>query len=1221
MAFPVMDRYSQLIQKIITGSFYENLGIVIPLRNDPTQMRLETSEYSTEFGLYLNEVFSGTVTSDANGNVVFSRLLPKGELIISLLSRSTGRRFESYVTVRDYAIWLASYAQAFELIDDNIAQVRDNICVNFAELEALEDVYGDQIGVYANIGQGVDAYRNQVHELRMAYKNFGGNIKGLNEAVAAFTQVEPFGYLRRFWGPNWVLDQSMLVNNHFEDRSSVVSKTANITGVSVINVEPSIVSNPMTPHELHYNATSNELTFVPDGVLGVAVTAVDGEIFLPGPCDTFAWVLGRDVSSVGYVITGGVNDHLYLNIDNLGIIDITLHTNLPNPTTADVLGDITSALFADVRYGLAYSGIQSLYNTRVFLRGDAIPWVGSVEVLNGPYNAAGDIIGAFPGDIQFGPESPLAGVEIQEVNGGTDRIISEMGTSELQYTYNGALTPPYSFAWRSPASLVGPSVSTDEDGDYELVDNDGNVLKLHVYLDELPTVSSNVNFTIGYTRRRYNDQQTGGLWVQVTKDDLPVGNQVDVVTVYDDVTDGYVEIPDYWFIQPSARSSAFYPSSVATGSGDGLEPVSAFKFRITDALSTDVSLLGHVKRFPLDSESPKGCSYPLNNPGFIYDYEGYFVKFSCWISSLGIDAATVTLNISFDGGDNWTSGVATPISVDSDGLGYSEFTYVELETPIVSDIYYRTTVPLTWEDSGVLVRIDVNKPAAAMDILIDTPDLQVKYISSGYLGNATVPRSVGRQYEGGLMWVWSKEEMSLAERAYLGVPHTTVDKFTPYAGLTISFVSDSTPAGNGLLEYSYTPTGSIRKFRWTPFGTAWAPGVGWVTITSDGSYTLTAPDSSYLTVYCTYSLLGTSSTSKTVSVSDETVNVGQSRKISPACFSLDIYDATEYNTSGVAKNLVGTIDESDFSLCGLINLDIQASDPFKYSFAYPEYESPVLGESLTLSLVGPNWVATLDYYSDEDQEFATLYENGIPVPNTMWSFSAANEVSIPDAYFASGDLSYSSTFTLDYALIYQLTSTVYVLSDVNTDFDDYAWWADYYLYTRYESVQNEYQTRSALFFNYSNGRAVLTNRSAANKAMSSLLVQQAQEIREIPKSYWKFFSDSVVEIDKAYLVDGQYYLDHQELRVYEEDPLNIVFEHRSGVDYASCVAARWSEIEKNEAISVYQTPPYAYHQLRLSISGIRDLRDFRIRSMVLKGLNLRGATPSVNGLTSVWLGA
>jgi len=239
----------------------------------------------------------------------------------------------------------------------------------------------------------------------------------------------------------------------------------------------------------------------------------------------------------------------------------------------------------------------------------------------------------------------------------------------------------------------------------------------------------------------------------------------------------------------------------------------------------------------------------------------------------------------------------------------------------------------------------------------------------------------------------------------------------------------------------------------------------------------------------------------------------------------------------------------------------------------------------------------------------------------MWSFSSGNQISIPNAFFVSGDLSLASTFTIDYDLVYQLTSTIISLNSINANYADYGWWADYFLHTRYESTQGEYQTTSAVYFSYSTSRATLTNKSAANKAMSVLKVQQAQELREIPKRYWRFLDDLTVEIDRGYLVNGQYYLEHQELRVYEVDPLTVVFEHRSGVTDVACAAATWATVAKNEAIDVFQSPSHGYHQLRLSVSGIRDLQDFKIRSMTLKGLNLRGVSPSIPGLTNIWAGA
>jgi len=42
-------------------------------------------------------------------------------------------------------------------------------------------------------------------------------------------------------GPNWVLDQNMLVNHDFSQRSTQVTKaTNNVTGVSVVSVDPTV---------------------------------------------------------------------------------------------------------------------------------------------------------------------------------------------------------------------------------------------------------------------------------------------------------------------------------------------------------------------------------------------------------------------------------------------------------------------------------------------------------------------------------------------------------------------------------------------------------------------------------------------------------------------------------------------------------------------------------------------------------------------------------------------------------------------------------------------------------------------------------------------------------------------------------------------------------------------------------------------------------------------
>lgn len=1221
MTFSVLSRYSEMVQRIVPGSFYESLGIVVPYRgNSITTLRLETSTPNTEFGVYINNEWAGTETTDSEGNIVFKRVIPKGENIVTLINRSNGRTYPSYITAREWAIWMSAYAEAVEAIDENIVQVYNNMSIATADLDGLETLYGEPIGFYSNLGQDLDSYRNQLHELRMAYRTYGSTYKGFIDAASVITHVPPFGYARRSWGPRWVLGQSFLKNKEFK-RSASITSTGLITGVEVTEVESDVVSNPTTPHELAYDETNRTLQWIPDGAPGVVVPVADGELFLPGPDAGFlSYFLGRDTSTVSYSINtigSNQNNHLYLNLDKLGYIDIQLVTGLPTPTPTQVAADINTALNADPRYGAPYSSAAAVYLSKLIIAGSS-----SVEICSGPYNAAGDIFGSIPGAIQASANEPISGIEILNVYGNENTSVF-LGECTLRHVYDDTATPPDSLQWSSPDGFFDTALAVPESGIYVITDTLDRTLTVHVYLDLTPTqtgspLTTDADFTISYSLLYDSTNQNKGCWVNVSVEDLPSSDQSDTITVYDDVSDGFIEAPDYWFIDPVTvdTTSSFLPSKLANSKVESSDPTTAYQILIEDPHAIQLSLLGHVERFPLGYDSPKGSNYPLKNPNGIYDYENFVMKFSGWFLSLNTGDLTVTLAVSFDGGDTWDTGTPTPINQDP--YGFEQYTYSEFEVPIKPSIKYREDTALTWEDSGILVKAIIDKSAGDISILMDHLDVTVTYISSKYLGNATVSRTKHKSFMGQLAWIWSPEPLTITEKSYLGLPYTTCDKLSPYAGVHIVSLSSDTPTGVATMEYSYTSTGNIKKLRWIPYGTSWGVGSGWTTINSDGTYSLFASDSSSITVEVIAGLLPTLSQTKTVTVSNQNSNPGILREISPASMTLDVFDVSEYDDDGNPINLFGAITESDFSLCGLVNMEVQSANPTKYAYIYPEF-LPQTGEELSLSLVGLNRVATLDYYCDMDQDNATLYENGIPVPNSMWSFTDETTVAIPQSHFTSGDLNLTSTFTLDYNLLYQVTTTVLDLSN-NTDYADYLWLADYYLTYRSEASQGDYGTLTPIYFGTNSGRAVLANRSTANKTTANLYIQQSTDSYSVPKQYWRFIDDFTVELDRNYLVDGQYYLEHEEPRVYDINPLTIVFEHRSGATTNDCEAASWTEISRNEAIDTSQTPPHMYHQLRITVSGLRDLSDFKVKSLVIKGLNLRTDTPSVQGLTNVWLG-
>jgi len=219
MTFPSVSRYADLVNGIIGGVFYRNEGIVLPYRSDNTEFRLEVSIANTKYGVYVNEIYTGHVISDSQGNVEFERLLPLGEVEVALESPA-GTRVFVYLSIREYATWLASYAEVLEVIDSNIIQASSNISIDTAEIESLRDARGRHFDFYNDIGQDLGVYRNQLKEFTCAFRDYGGKFKGFNEVVAEIVQVEPFGYSRRKWGPNWVLDQNFFSNHRLLDRGS-----------------------------------------------------------------------------------------------------------------------------------------------------------------------------------------------------------------------------------------------------------------------------------------------------------------------------------------------------------------------------------------------------------------------------------------------------------------------------------------------------------------------------------------------------------------------------------------------------------------------------------------------------------------------------------------------------------------------------------------------------------------------------------------------------------------------------------------------------------------------------------------------------------------------------------------------------------------------------------------------------------------------------------------
>ncbi len=1190
MALPGVNRYGDLIGAIVQGSFYASQGTVVPYRSGSTAIRLTTTSVNTAYGIYFNELYVGTVDSDSEGNIVFDKHLMMGDNEITLVNLTTNRKMSTWVTARDYAIWHIAYADVFESIDDDYLETKNDLSIENVTLNGIEDRFGSAISTYNNMGQSLNDYRHLVHELRLAYRNYGGCYRGLETAVGAFTQVLPFGYSRRMWGPNWVLDQSMLQNAKFKERFAYLSYAATaIPGVALVGAEPDLVQGAAAG-TLTYTVATNMLQWAG----GSPVEALEGELFLAGVSTSPAWILGN---SGPFALTA-VSQYLDLNVGNGPVrIDLSLAAGWPNPTVAQLVAYITGA------GGLGVGSVQS-YNGKLLLGGVGY---SQVEIGPCPSNAAPLVFGVDPGDLVCGRER-MAGVSTLGIMGAFD--ISQNSIFEYDYT---AVPLTRKIRWGSPGNVGAPSFgwrTITADGEYTLTDVAGHTMKVHCVVDQMPTTVPGVTlpFSINYSKVVSAPDEAAGLTVRVDPEQLPSVNASEVISLVDDATSGIPELPDnWWFDTTTGATVTTISASLVTD--DRLEPLDAapaYRVRLADPTLASMTLFGRVLARPL-AGGHRGSSCPQVSPGLLYDYEGYEATFSGWFLNLTANTLDVTLSFSFDEGVTWVAGTATSITADTVGSGYEDAVYAEVSS----------VIPAGLTDNEVRVRAQFAAGAVGVDAYIDTPRVDVKYITSRCLADTTIARWRHRQYFGELLWIWSPEPLTLVEQAYIGVPHKSVSKDAPYSGVRVQQISTEAPAGEGTLEYKYNSLGDIHALRWTAYGEVWGPGNGWTSILSTGSLTIYTQGGSSLTVGIEYPLLPVLSStppeatvSTELTISDLTTEQGHVRGISPAHSSIDIFDATEYDHGGFPINLLGAITEADFSVCTLVNLDIEPSSPFKYSFVFPDV-LPQEDEALTFTAAAPHR-ATLLYDSDQDMDSSLMLQDGVPVPNDLWQFNSTAEIQ----FINPADYSSGSTYVFSYEPLHQIETPTITLPAF---YGEYAWWVDYYLWDRKDHNRVGRSETVPLFFNMDNSRAVLDYRSDMDQTQAVMYMETDQGTEDLPTANWRFIDPYTVEIDGSQYVRGAlYYLTHNEERLYPQTRLSVTFEHRSAVDAVALAAASWVSVERNENIAVNQVAGgHVLHQLRLSVSGIRDLRDFKIRSLTIKGLRLHGSSPYVQGLTDI----
>lgn len=235
----MVNRYRDLLSvlpesKELYGGNVTDGTVILPFLDAPHQLDVNAVP-NTRYQVFLNDVFSGEVTTDDLGFAQFRtiRRLPAGDYEFKLIGPNADTsRTAGFFSVRAYATLMAAYAENFEALDARIDSIARARSLRTVDSEYMEASYGRSVHQTAPSDFLLNDYRVALQQLRPAYRHFGGIRYGVTQAVSALTSVNPV-VRPRAWRQSWVPGYDILHNGNLQTRTRLIPATAD--GLSNLN--------------------------------------------------------------------------------------------------------------------------------------------------------------------------------------------------------------------------------------------------------------------------------------------------------------------------------------------------------------------------------------------------------------------------------------------------------------------------------------------------------------------------------------------------------------------------------------------------------------------------------------------------------------------------------------------------------------------------------------------------------------------------------------------------------------------------------------------------------------------------------------------------------------------------------------------------------------------------------------------------------------------------
>lgn len=317
-----------------------------------------------------------------------------------------------------------------------------------------------------------------------------------------------------------------------------------------------------------------------------------------------------------------------------------------------------------------------------------------------------------------------------------------------------------------------------------------------------------------------------------------------------------------------------------------------------------------------------------------------------------------------------------------------------------------------------------------------------------------------------------------------------------------------------------------------------------------------------------------------------TARIGLIPFIVPTQVEIDTFqDSLEASDDSGIVNVRGVVYEADWRTGTAINMDVIPRSLDRFTHLKP---STVSNREETILFNGSG-LAALSRVSLSIPAQSRLLKNGVPLANDTWNYADTTHIQLVSLL----DLDQSAVYKFSYSAELSFASNVI---DLGVKFDLFNWYADWYEYSRVDLVPANLFSSEAVNFSVNSLLAVLSQRADVTASGTTLYQNNHKTTVPVSTTLWRFIDPATIKIDSsAFDSNSIYSIEYVAQSLVKKPTTNVVVEVQYSVD--NLIWSAWVTIDHDAPFG----SRFRYFRYRIQVYNVGDLRDYKLRSMTLKG--------------------